>query len=176
MTQTQPQWSPPPQQPMGWGGPGYGGPPARPGGVTFAAIFLIVMGVIVTLLSLLAFIGGAALGGLGQGFGVFGGIVAVLGVILLVVGVLHIASGIGSLQGKGWARWTGVVIAIIMAILLVLGAITSLTAPPTTGVPGAPETAGANIMSVIINVILAVLYALAAWALIKATAYFAWRR
>ena len=57
----QPQWTPPPQQPTGWGGPGYGGPPPRPTGVTLAAIYLIVMGVLIGLVGGCAAVGGAAI-------------------------------------------------------------------------------------------------------------------
>ncbi len=161
----QPQWSPPPQQPMGWGGPGYGGPPPRPTGVTLAAIFLIVIGVLILLVALLSFAGGALFANLGaeQGGGLFAGLFAFLGVILLIWAILHLVGGIGSLQGKGWGRWTGIVVAAITVILGVLGLVTSL---------GARLDAG----NLIYQIVVIVLYALVAWVLIKSSAYFAARR
>lgn len=165
--QSQPQWTPPPQQPMGWGGPGYGTAPQRPGGVTFAAIFLIVMGVFTTLAAIVLFIGGAAFSGV---FGnAFAGLIVVIGIVVLVVAILHFAAGIGSLQGKGWARWTGAILAIVFAILLILSGISGFTARPTADNPN-------PIVGAVISIVIAVLYALAAWALIKASAYFAARR
>src|SRR5687767_3940202 len=104
MDQQQPQWSPPPQQPMGWGGPGYGGPPPRPTGVTLASIFLIVMGVLTALLGgCVAGISGLV-GSAGQqqgipGFGAIAAFGAVFGIVFLVIGILGIVAGAGALGG-----------------------------------------------------------------------------
>src|SRR4051795_6207186 len=72
----QPQWTPPPQQPAGWGGPGSGVPPPRPLGVTLAGVFLIIMGVLWLLGGAACAVGGAALVGFGNqvqnGSGLFG--------------------------------------------------------------------------------------------------------
>ncbi|MEX2547901.1 MAG: hypothetical protein WD830_08970 [Chloroflexota bacterium] len=169
MDQQQPQWSPPPQQPAGWGGPGYGGPPPRPTGVTLASIYLIVMGVLTSLVGGCATIGGAAFGQIGSGttnsgpFGAFGAILAGIGIFILILGILGIVAGAGALGGKGWGRWIGIIISVIFAILLILGGITSFTAPD-----------GAT--SGITTLVIGVLYALTAWALIQASAYFAARR
>ena len=168
MDQQQPQWSPPPQQPAGWGGPGYGGPPPRPTGVTLASIFLIVMGVLLLLGALLAFAGGAMFGsmlGSAQGGGLFAGLFAFLGVIVLIFAILHLAGGIGSLQGKGWGRWTGIVTAILLVIFLVLGLVGSFSAP-----------GGTNVTGLVTQIVFIALYALTAWVLIQASAYFAFRR
>jgi hypothetical protein len=167
--QQQPQWSPPPQQPTGWGGPGYGGSPMRPTGVTLGSIYLIVMGVLTSLLGGCAAIGGAAFGQLGSGtdsasvFGGFGAFLAGLGIFILIIGILGIVAGAGALGGKGWGRWIGIVISIIFAILLILGGVGSLTA--TNGM-----TSG------IVTLVLGVFYALTAWALIQASAFFSYRR
>jgi hypothetical protein len=165
----QPQWTPPPQQPVGWGGPGYGGPPARPTGVTLAAIYLIVMGVLIALVGGCAAIGGAALGQLGSTttnsgvFGAAGGILAGIGIFIVVLGILSVVAGAGALGGRGWARWTGIVISVIFAILLILGGLTSLTAQ--NGMTGAVG-----------SLVVGVLYALTAYALISAGAFFSYRR
>jgi hypothetical protein len=161
----QPQWSPPPQQPAGWGAAGPG-PVERPTGVTLAAIYLIVMGVLVGLLGACVGVLGGAAGGLESqlpGIGMIGGAIAVFGIIILILGILHIVAGAGALGGKGWARWTGVVVAVIMAILLALGGISSLG--QEQGLTGG-----------LVSIVLAVLYAGSAWALVQATAFFAYRR
>jgi hypothetical protein len=159
----QQQWQSPPQQPPpGWGQQGYTmAPPARPGGVTFAGVFLIVMSILFFLFAAVAFLGGAAFGGLVGAEGAFvTGIFAFFAIILVVVGVAQLAAGIGALQGKGWGRITGLVISVIIVILLVLG------------LPNAFSDVG----SLILNVGLIILYALAAWALYQAGPYFAYRR
>jgi hypothetical protein len=169
MDQQQPQWSPPPQQPMGWGGPGYGGPPPRPTGVTLASIYLIVMGVLTSLVGACATIGGAAFGQIGTGttssgaFGALGAFLAGLGIVILILGILGIVAGAGSLGGKSWGRWTGIIISVIFAILLILGGLTTFT-----------QTNGAT--SGIGSLVVGVLYALCAWALIQAGSFFAARR
>lgn len=162
MDQQQPQWTPPPQQPAGWGGPGYGGAPVRPTGVTLASIYLIVMGVLFAL-------GGAACGILGGGVsqigdtsglgGIIGGSLLVIGLIALVLGILQIAAGAGAMGGKGWARWTGIVISAILAVLLLLSAITTF---------GAEN----GMTSAITSLVIGVLYAGTAWAYVKASAFF----
>lgn len=167
--QQQPQWTPPPQQPQGWGGPGYGGPPPRPTGVTLAAIFLIVMGVLVALVGGCAAVGGAAFGQLGSGtdssgvFGAAGAVLAGLGIFILVLGILSIVAGAGALGGKGWGRWLGVVVSVIFAILLILSGLGSMT-----GQNGAGFGIG--------TLVTGVLYALSAYALIAAGQFFAARR
>ncbi len=169
MPPQQPQWTPPPQQPAGWGGPGYGTAPVRPTGVTLAAIFLIIMGVLYGLLGGCTTIGGAGLSQLGAGtensgiFGAAGGILAGLGVFILIIGILQIAAGAGSLSGRGWARWTGIVISVILAVLLLLGGVSTMT--QQNGMTGG-----------IGSIVVGVLYALTAYALIAAGPFFAARR
>ncbi len=164
--QQQPQWSPPPQQPVGWGGPGYGGPPPRPTGVTLASIFLIVMGALTSLLGGCAtLLGGAFSSGNSElpGLGGIGTFVAGLGIFILILGILGIVAGAGALGGKGWGRWIGIVISVIFAILLILSGVTSL------GVNNGMTTGATTL-------VLGVLYALSAWALISAGSYFSVRR
>lgn len=173
MDQSQPQWTPPPQQPTGWGGPGYGGPPVRPMGVTLAAIFLIVMGVLVTLAGGCAVMGGALLGGASgdagiPGLGALGAGVAVFGIFILVIGILQIAAGAGALGGKGWGRWLGIVLAVVLAILGLLSLVGSI------GAMNDPNSGG--ITSLIVSVIIVAGYALTAWALMQASTYFSYRR
>jgi hypothetical protein len=159
--------SPPPQQ--GWAqGAGYYTAPPRPGGVTFAGIFLIVMGVLALLASLLLFMGGAMFDGLtgemGDLSGMLSGLLTVFAVVVLVWGLLHLLGGVGALQGKGWGRATGIVVSVIAVILFVLGLLGTLGAADM-------EATGLGV-----NIVLLVLYGLTAWALIKAGPYFAARR
>src|SRR3954452_907947 len=164
----QPQWTPPPQQPVGWGGPGYGGPPARPTGVTLAAIYLIVMGI------LIALVGGgpAAVGGVVgtadpqdqiPGLASIGGAIAAVGIFIVVIGILAIVAGAGALGGKGWGRWLGVVISIIFAILLLLSGLGGLT--NNSGVRGG-----------VVALVLGVLFALCRSLSIPASGYASYRR
>jgi hypothetical protein len=167
----QPQWSPPPQQPMGWGGPGYGGPPPRPTGVTLGAIFLIVMGVLVALVGAACGVfGGAVSTGDSQipGLGAVGGALAIFGIIALVIGILQIAAGAGALGGKGWARWTGVVVSIIFVIFGVLGLLGGLTNMNN------PNSGGVS--SLAFSAFITVAYALTAWTFVSASAFFGARR
>ena len=172
MDQQQPQWSPPPQQPMGWGGPGYGGPAPRPTGVTLGAIYLIVMGVLLALAgAACGLLGGAASGGAGQDpsglLGFFGGALLIGGIIILVLGILSIAAGAGALGGSGWARWLGVIVSIVFVVfgaLAVLGSLGSLNRPGSGGVT-----------SLVFTLVITIGYALTAWAFIQASAWFARR-
>ena len=165
----QPQWTPPPQQQPNWGAPGYGGPPVRPMGVTLGSIFLIVMGVLESLVGGCTVVGGSAVSQLGNGtdssgaFGAFGGVLAGVGIFILVLGILQIVAGAGALGGRGWARWLGIVVAVIFAILLVLGGVTSAAA--TNGM-----TSGLG------GIVIGVLYGLTAYAFIVAGSFFAARR
>ena len=128
----QPQWSPPPQQPTGWGAPGYGGAPPRPTGVTLASIYLIVMGVLLVLGGAACGLAGGALFGVGSGvdtsgvFGALAGIAVVAGLIAAVLGILQIAAGAGAMGGKGWGRWIGIILSVIFAILFILGGLSAL--------------------------------------------------
>jgi hypothetical protein len=162
--QQTPQWSPPPQQPAGWGAGGMA-PMSRPTFVTVAGILLIIFGVILLLAAVLAFAGGAllanAFGGV-EGGGIFAGIAAFFGVIVLFWSILHFLGGIGSLQGKGWGRWIGMVVAVITVIFGVLGLLGSMGGTADGG-------------SLIYQIIVIAIYGFIAYALITASAYFSRR-
>ena len=95
--------------------------------------------------------------------GFLGGSLLVISLIALLIGILQIAAGVGSLGGKGWGRWTGIIISVILAILLILGGVSSL------GVSN-------GMTSGVTTLVLGVIYALSAWALIQAGSFFAFRR
>lgn len=165
----QPQWTPPPQQPMGWGAPGYGGPPVRPMGVTLGSIYLLVLGVLESLVGGCTIVGGSAISSLGGTdttgtAGAIAGFVAGIGIFVLVLGILQIVAGAGALGGRGWARWLGIVLSVIFAVLTLLGALGTMI--------------GGNngITSGLVSLIIGVLYALTAYAFIVAGSYFAARR
>jgi hypothetical protein len=100
--------------------------------VTAAGVVMIVLGALVILLGLLFLIGGAFIGGAGSeietevpGFsgmaGAVAGVIIVLAVIFLAFGILNIVAGANVLGGRGWARITGIVLAIILGLLSLLG-------------------------------------------------------
>jgi hypothetical protein len=165
--------TPPPQQ--GWAqGAGYHTAPPRPGGVTFAGIYLIVMGALIALAGTACAAFGGAAGTMfdfeGAGMGEAGplaelisGALVFVGVIGVIIGILKILGGVGALQGKGWGRVLGIIFSVVFAVLFGLSLL--------SGVQG-----GIDASSMIFTLILGALYAVAAWALIKAGPYFAARR
>jgi hypothetical protein len=168
----QSQWTPPPQQPMGWGGPGYGGPPPRPTGVTLAAIYLIVMGVLTSLLGgCVALIAGSVGSAADQqipGLGAFLAFGAAIGVVVAIIGVLGIISGAGALGGASWARWLGIVVSVLFVIFGVLGVVGGL------GSMNDPQSGG--VTGLAFSLVITIGYALSAYALIAAGNYFSYRR
>ena len=156
----QPQWTPPPQQPTGWGGPGYGGPPPRPTGVTLAAHLPDRDGhpdrprwVAAQPLEAPHSAASAPEPTTAALSALIGGFIAGLGIFILILGIVSIVAGAGALGGKGWGRWIGIVISVIFAILLVLGGLGSVTSQNgmTSGVS---------------SLVVGILYALTAYALI----------
>ena len=153
---------------MGWGTPGYGGPPVRPMGVTLGSIYLLVIGVLIALVGGCTIIGGSAISSLGGSdttgtAGAIAGFVAGFGIFILILGILQIVAGAGALGGRGWARWLGIVLSIIFAIILLLGALGTMAS-------------NNGITSGLVTLIIGVLYALTAYAFIAAGQYFAARR
>jgi hypothetical protein len=137
-------------------------------GVTLGAIFLIVMGSLVALGGACSLLGAGLIGSAGAGaqdptgmFGVAASIFGIVGVIILVLGVLQIVAGAGALSGKNWARWTGVITAIVLAVPLGLLGLAAL---------------GTDMGTAAFLIVVAALYVLSAYALIVANAYFASRR
>lgn len=135
-------------------------------GVTLGAIFLIVIGALVTLGGACVALAGGMLGGAGVNdpsglFGAIAGMALIGGIIVVVIGVLHIVAGAGALGGRSWARWLGIVLSVIMAILLGLSGLTALT-----------QDAG----SAVVSLVLAALFAGTAWAFFQASSYFLLRR
>jgi hypothetical protein len=123
--QQTPQWSPPPQQPAGWGGAGMA-PAERPLGVTLSAIWFYFIGVLAVLGGALALAVGsffesifnaAGSGGFLAGLGIF------LAVFVWIFAALFILTGYGIWKGRGWGRIGG----IIWGVLGVLGGISSLS-------------------------------------------------
>jgi hypothetical protein len=162
--QQSPQWGPPPQQ-SGWVQPNRASTGARPAGVTFAGVYLIVMGVLFLLFAALAFIGGAAFSGFfgAEMGGMFASLFAFFAIVLLLFAIGQLAGGIGSLQGKNWARVTGIVVSVLVVVFMLLSVPAALT--------GAADVSG-----LIITLALIAMYGFAAWALATAGSYFAYRR
>jgi hypothetical protein len=119
--QQTPQWSPPPQQPAGWGA-GTMAPAARPLGVTLSSIWFYFIGILALLGAVLLIAGTQILEG-AFGGGVFAGVGIVFALIIGLFAVLFILVGWGIWKGRGWGRIGGIVI----GILGVLGALGQLT-------------------------------------------------
>lgn len=119
--QQTPQWSPPPQQPAGWGGGGMA-PASRPLGVTLSAIWFYFIGVLALLGAVLLIAGTQMLEGVFGG-GVFASLGIVLAFIVGVVAVLLLLTGYGVWKGRGWGRIGG----IIWGVLGILGGLSTLT-------------------------------------------------
>jgi hypothetical protein len=144
-------------------------PPQRPGKVTFAAIIMILFGVLITLFSLLIVLGGAIFAGAGSeietqvpGFpsgmaGAVAGVLIVFGVIALAIGILEIVVGANVLGGKGWARITGIVLAVILGLFSLSGL-------------GSSDQG-----SMIVSIVLIAANVFVIWALISAGGWFAAR-
>jgi hypothetical protein len=137
-------------------------------GVTLGSIYLLVMGVLESLVGGCTIVGGSAFSSLdsqtgGSGFGAIGGLIAGVGIFILILGVLQIVAGAGALGGRGWARWLGIVVSVIFAILALLGGLGGMTA-------------NNGMTSGLVGIIVGVLYALTAYAFIVAGSWFAARR
>lgn len=104
------------------------------------AVALLIIGGLLTVISALVIAVGA--GGtalleeidpslIGLGGAIATAIVVVFG-ILLVLGILHIVAAIGVFVHKSWARWTGVVLAVLGLMLGLLMLLGSTNAPTAT--------------------------------------------
>lgn len=144
---------------------------ARPGRVTAAAIVLIVLGALFLLFGLGALavgVAGEAMApGIGEMAGFLAGAAIVFAIILLALGVLQILSGAMSLGGRSWARFTGMIVALLMLLLLVLGLAGTLTTP------GAMEAGGP--LNLVINLVIAAAYAFVVWGLATSGHWFSAR-
>jgi hypothetical protein len=139
--------------------------------VTAAGIVLIVIGTLFTLLGLLVVVGGALLGSMADRpdlladfpelAGAVGGIVAIVGAIVLAFGVIELLSGIFALRGRGWARITAIVVAVLGGLFAFLGVIGS-----RSGDGGGGQ---------VFNLLLLAAYAFVVWAMATAGRWFAER-
>lgn len=162
-----PQWAPPPQQPQwgapppgAWGAPAYAPPPSRPIGVTLSAAWYIFIGVLLVIVGIIAVVAFTALEGLFQGSEIPGGAAAGIGIFIAVIvglfALLFLGTGIGLLRGRGWARIVG----IVLAVLGLLGGISTLTT-------------GGNSGGLIYGIIVTAIYAGIIFALYTAGSWFA---
>ena len=113
----QPPATPPPPPPAGYGPPAGPGPGARPPGVTPAAVFLIITGVLWGLFGIIMTIGGGALAG---SFGGAGGAVIVIGLLFVALGVFDVIGGIKVLALRAGWRIAGIVLTAVGTLISVL--------------------------------------------------------
>lgn len=120
----------------------------RPGGVTAAAVILIILGAIACIFGVLAIIAAFAaqgaledldLEGLG---GAAAGIIAVFAVLLLGYGVTTLISGIKTLGLNNAWRVTGIVMASIGAAVWLLGFVSSFSSAEDIDIEGRTFTSG----------------------------------
>jgi hypothetical protein len=138
--------------------------------VTSASIVLIVVGALVSLFGLLAVLGGALIGTVGDNAapgvdlggmqGAIGGFVAFIGVIVLLFGLLELFSGIFALLGRPWARVVAIVVSVLGGLFSVLGVISASSG----------DTGG-----LVFSVLLLVAYIFVAWGMVTEGPYFAGR-
>jgi len=135
--------------------------------VTAAGVLMIVIGVLIALIGLVVVLGGSLIGSVGNRPDIatelgnipasLGGFIAAIGAVVVAYGALELVSGIFVLLGRGWARITAI-------ILAVLGVLFSL-----------PGLFGNGVRSggVVIPLALLVAYLFVIWALSVNGRYFA---
>ncbi len=103
--------------------------PRRPGWVTTAAVLMLVVGTLSALIGVVLLVMGLALGPAWMELmadqpgmetvspeavtGMMTGFFVIVAVISLVWAAGHVAAGVGTLAGRGWARITGIVLSVI---------------------------------------------------------------
>ncbi|MBA3778329.1 MAG: hypothetical protein H0X16_03310 [Chloroflexi bacterium] len=115
----------------------------RPGKVTVAAAFLVVLGVLVTLVGLTSFAFGSLFDDAGGNFdpgmaSAIQGAASAVGVLALLFGVLHLVGGLGSIARRNWGRFLGILVAGFGLLLWIVILVGSLTAPAAADQPGSP--------------------------------------
>ncbi len=100
------------------------------------SLFLMVMGVLISLGGLAIVAGGGVLTAIDDQSGfadAVGGAIAVFGVVIVVIGALQLLAGIGAWRGSGVGRVLGVIFGVLFG-LIALGAGAARTTDATTGV------------------------------------------
>jgi hypothetical protein len=129
------------------------------------------VGALVSLFGLLAVLGGALIGTVGDNAApgvdlggmqaAIGGFVAFIGVIVLLFGLLELFSGIFALLGRPWARVLAIVVSVLGGLFSVLGVISASSA-------SSRDTGG-----LVFSVLLLVAYIFVAWGMATEGPYFA---
>ncbi|HEV3484936.1 MAG TPA: hypothetical protein VG106_05990 [Vicinamibacterales bacterium] len=135
-------WEPPADAPPGQYAPPAPSAPRRSGWITTSAVILLAIGAITGLFSLVFVLLGVVLGSAMSDLmtlsvesgidapdqaavetmsGFMTGFFIAFAIIGLVWAVAHVAAGVGILGGRGWARITGMVLAIIGILFSALG-------------------------------------------------------
>jgi hypothetical protein len=135
-------------------------PATRPGGVTTAAVLLIILGALACLLGVILVIGAIVAGSALEeaGFGNIGGaatgVLAVLAVLVLGFGIAQIISGARVLKlSNGW-RVTGIVLTSLEAVLFLFGVIGAFARDEEIdSVSGPVRSTGPDVGSIIFSLI-----------------------
>ncbi len=146
-------------------------------GVTIAGIILILFGLLTTLGGILLLVAGQFAGGLlpfataeggaeaGSVVGAVAGVITVIAIVVLVIGLLHLASGIGVLVRKEWARILGILMSVLGLLLGVLSLFGALQPANNVG-------AGDPASGLPVAIVITVAYGFALFALARGGNYF----
>lgn len=129
-----PSWNPVPQPAAGAG--------AASGAVVAAGVILLVIATLLMIFGVFAILGGAMMGQIGNLTGDNGltqeqadalmqvgrTFIFVFGGVALVIGLAHLASGIGVLRRRGWARILGLVMSVLGVLIWLLLLVSSALA------------------------------------------------
>ena len=178
--------------------------PGRPGSLTAAAVILIVLGSLVLLIAVPFLVGGLVWDSIVSDpsfrqelevesdpavddvIGQVGPLIVIFGVVLLLSGAAHVASGIGTLMRRGWARMVGLLLATIGEVLALIvigvGVVILLTPASQPRDPSCPEsytfdqcqslTASGAIVQIVFFTGVAATYGFVAYALIRRGRWF----
>lgn len=167
-TPTGSSWQSVPVREPSWGPPQAALEPPGSPMVTAAGVVLTVLGVLLTLFGVLAIAAGGAISGVNfDQLGVPGvtgqsvaRVLAILGAVVAGFGILEVLSGIGIFLRKAWARYLGLILTILGALLMLLSLLGNISSP--AGTAQAQGQGGGLVLSALLFIAYAfVVYALA---------------
>lgn len=102
-------------------------PPRRPIGVAILALLVILAGALLSLLAVLAVLGGLLILGAGGG-----GLILAIAIVFLILALMLLGAGFGLWNLRPWAWW----LAVLVVVLSLLGALGAYLADPEFGGAG----------------------------------------
>ena len=161
------QQPPVPPQPAGYGSASG----ARPGGVTAAAVILIVVGALGVIFGLIAAVGGGVVAA--NLSGGLGGAAIVIALLVLAFAIVEIIAGVKILGLNDTWRVVGIVVAAVALAFTVIGLFGAFAGSSVIDpVSGAQLDTGPQVGSIIMNLIFIALYVFVIMQLVKNKASF----